>query len=140
MAHLLHENAAHDDEERLEAAKQRLSRMIGVWGATFNVMAAFAAPRVFAKLPVEHEMTPERITVLLDDYIQMITAEQAGGSGDELLHTLPPTRIVRSQLAEWRSSNPPPALLVHAARDFFTAFGWSEPDGGWDAWEGPPEL
>jgi len=124
-----------------DAAKQRLSRFMEVWGMTFNIMAAFAAPRVFAKLPADHEMTPERVIALFDDYIEILNGDWCGGKfeGDEFHRTVAPTRIVQGLLTEWGISNPLPPLLVQAARDFFTAFGWAEPDGGWDAWEPPPD-
>lgn len=138
MDDLAHENV---DDERLEKAKQRLMGLMGVWIATFNVMAGFAAPRVFAKVPADHEMTPERLTVLFEDYIEMITGNQWGGKfkGDEFHRTVAPTRIVQGLLAEWRNPDPLPASIVQAARDFFIAFGWPEPEGGWDNWDPPPE-
>jgi len=147
MDDICDENAAaaieayQKDENRWNAAKEGLLRVMSIWGMTFNVMAAFAAPRVLAKLPAEHEMTHERLAGLLDDYIEMVTGEKSGEKfkGEEFHRTVEPTRRARALLAEWRMSNSAPALLVQAARDFFAAFGWAEPDGGWDAWEGPSD-
>lgn len=122
------------------SAQERLSQIMGIWGTTFNIMAAFAAPRVLAKLPAEHEMTNERLIGIFDDYIEMIAGEKSGEkfNGENFHRTLEPTRRARALLDEWVVSKEAPAPLVQAARDFFVAFGWAEPDGGWDAWEGPP--
>lgn len=127
------------DEERWASAQERLARVTGIWSTTFDIMAAFAAPRVLARLPGEQEVLPDRIADLFDDYIELVTGEKSGEkfNGEELHRTLEPTRRARALLATWVDSNEAPALLVQAARDFFAAFGWAEPEGGWDAWEGP---
>lgn len=137
--------AYRKDEGRRASAQERLARITGIWGTTFDIMAAFAAPRVLARLPAElpggQETLPERIAGLFDDYIELVTGEKSGErfNGEEFHRTLEPTRRARALLATWVGSEEAPALLVQAARDFFAAFGWAEPEGGWEAWEGTPQ-
>lgn len=138
-------DAYRKDEARWEPARERLARVTGIWGATFDIMAALAGPRVLARLaaepPGEQEKLPERVAGLLDDYIELITGEKSGEkfNGEEFHRTMEPTRRARALLSTWVVTPEAPALLVQAARDFFAAFGWAEPEGGWEAWEGPPQ-
>ncbi|MEO5726788.1 MAG: hypothetical protein ABI134_30680 [Byssovorax sp.] len=134
--------AYRKDEGRWASAQERLAEITGIWTTTFDIMAAFAAPRVLARLPAElpgeHETRCERIAGLFDAYIELVTGEKSGEkfNGEDFHRTLEPTRRARALLATWVVSEEAPALLVQAARDFFAAFGWAEPEGGWEAWEG----
>jgi hypothetical protein len=137
--------AYRKDEGRSMSAQERLSQVMGIWGTTFNIMGAFAAPRVLAKLPaklpVERETMHKQILGIFDDYIELITGEKSGEkfNGEDFHRTLEPARRARALLAAWVASEEAPAPLVQAARDFFASFGRSEPEGGWDTWEGPPQ-
>ncbi len=137
--------AYRKDEARWAPAQERLARVTGIWGTTFDIMAALAAPRVLARLaagpPGEQEKLPGWVAGLFEDYIELITGEKSGEkfNGEEFHRTLAPTRRALALLATWVVTSEAPALLVQAARDFFAAFGWAEPEGGWDAWEGAPQ-
>jgi hypothetical protein len=134
--------AYQKDEERWGSAQERLSQLMSIWGMTFNIMTAFAAPRTLAKLPAGREAMRKQMAGLLEDYVKLITEGKHGEkfNGEDFQRTLEPTRRALILLEQWDGVDKAPALLVQASRDFFTAFGWAEPDCGWDAWEGPPSC
>jgi Uma2 family endonuclease len=139
--------AAARTDEKGEAAspssEERMSRVVGVWSTTLDIMTAFAAPRVLAKVPAAQlvEMTQERVTGLFDDYIGMFGGAQSRNSSpsDVRRTTVEPVRRVRALLQGWQVSHPAPGPLVQTAREFLAAFGLPEPEEGWDAWEGPKD-
>lgn len=130
-----------EDDAASRPAPDRMSRIIGIWGSMLDVMAALAAPRVLAKLPEEQlaELTRERVLGLFDEYTELFMgARSKEASRDEPRDpTVEPLRRVHALLQEWEISHQAPLPLVQAARDFLTAFRLPEPEGGWDAWEGP---
>jgi hypothetical protein len=134
--------AYQKDEARWASAQDRLSQLMRIWGVTFNIMAAFAAPRVLAKLPTERVEMRKQMSGIFEDYVELVTGEKSGEKfiGEDFQRTLEPTRRAVTLLEQWDGGDKTPAPLVQAARDFFVAFGWAEPDCGWEAWEGPPSC
>lgn len=109
--------------------------------AMFQLMMLLAAPRLLAGPFVSDEvivwMREGLWRRILDQYLGTLYRVRRGleDEPDDLLRTERAARRARAHLESWTFSRAAPEPLVHAARELFVAFGWSEQK--WDEVEVP---
>ncbi len=122
--------------EPRKAAYTGAFQALGVIMVMQNVMALLVAPRYQAKY-LSTAPRRDQLRQLFDQYLTLV--EQEGSRDNDLTRSRVPTTKIRDSLDIWEFGSPVPEAVRLAALECFAAFGISEPEEGWDRWEGPSD-